>query len=1140
MLDRIADWKRRLLAFYAFRPDGTAPPVPRWLKSLMIICVIAFAAFMLLANENCLTENPQASRAKNFFALQVGRMRFAESPEQADAVVRSWEQQCIDSTTGQTNWSVSAQRQITFRGGAWFAGSVLMVVVVLLTARAMTTSALRLIGFMVALQAIIAIYLRIAMTIMIGMAVMKRWGWMFHTTLRSIAAVEMLFLLCSAVYVLVALALHAFRKWGKEDGRYEATPSDPDRATVNYRFGNQTLSKTLEGAEGHEADINAVVQNEIDYIRHHRHPDKSRDLTARSLVGLALSGGGIRSATSCLGVLQGLAQLRILPLVDYVSSVSGGGYIASCLSSLLSLNQSRTPATPDAHNPNDPAHEFPNATDKPSFRTRWEEFPFRDDRTGELNSSRAAEMIAHLRTHGSFLIARKGVLSRDTLRAVGNILNGAVYNVLGFLVALFAATALYLAIVSGTTHVDKMELVSPRVVDSLLDPAQPQFATSAPKQTRTTSAPCALFEASSSTCTDKFEEALSAADFSTWFAYELRLVSLSVRRTLPASVTVPDALPMRASLLGAMGMGLFLTAVALLTTLFAKYVFRNRNLLASPQPGESEEEVFDKSLLWTLGSLTAAILVWALITWERSALTLVSSRLVVMWIPLAFLVGARVSGFLVAILFPQVWLRQWDRRFRTLWGGYQAILTYSIWASILFLLMAPAMFALAEQGPALALSAVVSLVTTRLLAGKGASGSRRISAAKMRVLLAVAVGLTFLLGALTFGSVLIRYFELNQAILFAAGSLALLFALGWAVDMNKLSLHYFYRDRIADTYLSTELKDNARRHWTFRDSMSLPLAGLHGDAVGAAKGFWRNTAPYHLISCAINLAGSRDLTRKDRKSGYWLFSKLYSGSVHTGFRPTRVYRNGETKLGRAVAISGAAAAPGMGFHTFFAQAFATALFNVRLGYWTENPRSRRSQKQKEGRIFWPSYIWREVTLQTTDNDALVNLSDGGHTGDNVGIYPLLQRRCKVIIAVDAEADNKLTFGSFTEALRHAYIDEGITVDIDLSMIRPDKETGYSRSHCAVGRIRYPDRTDQASYLIYIKNSLTGDEPETVLNYKSVASAFPHESTADQFFTDAQFESYRALGVHIAKSVFAPWGDSDVFQFAQSAHAPVEL
>ena len=153
-------------------------------------------------------------------------------------------------------------------------------------------------------------------------------------------------------------------------------------------------------------------------------------------------------------------------------------------------------------------------------------------------------------------------------------------------------------------------------------------------------------------------------------------------------------------------------------------------------------------------------------------------------------------------------------------------------------------------------------------------------------------------------------------------------------------------------------------------------------------------------------------------------------------------------------ISGAAASSAVGAGTFFAQAFATVLFNLRLGYWMPNPGQGRSRKPGDRLYFWPRWLAREMFMRTSERAVLVNLSDGGHTGDNVGIYPLLQRRCRVIIACDAERDAELTFGSITEALRHAHIDLGIDVDIDFTMVRPDPNTGMSRSHCAVGLIRY--------------------------------------------------------------------------------------
>src|ERR1700716_2396296 len=56
----------------------------------------------------------------------------------------------------------------------------------------------------------------------------------------------------------------------------------------------------------------------------------------RNFVGLALSGGGIRSATFCLGFLQELHRLKLLRIFDYLSTVSGGGYVAGWWSAWLS------------------------------------------------------------------------------------------------------------------------------------------------------------------------------------------------------------------------------------------------------------------------------------------------------------------------------------------------------------------------------------------------------------------------------------------------------------------------------------------------------------------------------------------------------------------------------------------------------------------------------------------------------------------------------------------------------------------------------------------------------------------------------------------------------------------------------------
>jgi len=61
--------------------------------------------------------------------------------------------------------------------------------------------------------------------------------------------------------------------------------------------------------------------------------------------------------------------------------------------------------------------------------------------------------------------------------------------------------------------------------------------------------------------------------------------------------------------------------------------------------------------------------------------------------------------------------------------------------------------------------------------------------------------------------------------------------------------------------------------------------------------------------------------------------------------------------------------------------------------------------------------------------------------------------------------------------------------------------------------------DEFGYLLYVKLSLTGNEGEFIRRYRFDEPAFPHHSTADQFFSEAQFEAYRSLGEHVGNKLF---------------------
>jgi hypothetical protein len=250
-------------------------------------------------------------------------------------------------------------------------------------------------------------------------------------------------------------------------------------------------------------------------------------------------------------------------------------------------------------------------------------------------------------------------------------------------------------------------------------------------------------------------------------------------------------------------------------------------------------------------------------------------------------------------------------------------------------------------------------------------------------------------------------------------------------------------------------------------------------------------------------------------------------------------------LATAMAISGAAASSNMGASSIRPLTPTLALLNVRLGYWLKNPRfcSPSSTKNPAGWRWLPAhrstlYLWAEIAGRLYENADEVYLTDGGHI-ENLGIYELLRRHCKVIVVVDAEADQAMHYPSFITLQRYARIDLGIRIDLPwepvqaatLAQMRPVSQTPAAPTpptaspgpHVAIGTIDYGG--GQIGYLVYIKSSLTGDENDYVRDYARRHDRFPHESTGDQFFSEEQFEVYRSLGFHMAHGFLS--GDDDV-------------
>ncbi len=175
------------------------------------------------------------------------------------------------------------------------------------------------------------------------------------------------------------------------------------------------------------------------------------------------------------------------------------------------------------------------------------------------------------------------------------------------------------------------------------------------------------------------------------------------------------------------------------------------------------------------------------------------------------------------------------------------------------------------------------------------------------------------------------------------------------------------------------------------------------------------------------------------------------------------------------------------------------------------------------------YVISEMFGRLDETKPHIYLTDGGHI-ENLGLYQLLKRGCREIIVIDGEADPEMAFNALAIVQRYARIDLGVRIDLPWQEIAKTSnavtaaaEAGQSIApekgpHSALGVIHYPDGED--GLLLYVKSSLTGDESDYVMNYKQRNSMFPHESTGDQFFSEEQFEVYRALGFHAVENFFS--------------------
>jgi hypothetical protein len=396
---------------------------------------------------------------------------------------------------------------------------------------------------------------------------------------------------------------------------------------------------------------------------------------------------------------------------------------------------------------------------------------------------------------------------------------------------------------------------------------------------------------------------------------------------------------------------------------------------------------------------------------------------------------------------------------------------------------------------------------------------------------------------------------------------------GWRVDINEFSMQSFYRNRLSRCYLAATVPHRQADPFTGFDSRAeIRLANgrpqrtpprvrdlLPTEYNSVYNICGKYEGPFPIFCTTLNLTTGDALATQERKGTSFAFTPLYSGySIpwtdgdvrsgvsYNGYVPTEDYAYSEDgiSLDTAVAISGAAVNPNMGYNSNPALAFLMTLFNVRLGWWISNTRKKNrwpAGKCRPTPQFAALYLFRELFGKVNDAAPYVNLSDGGHF-ENMGLYELVRRRCRYIVVCDAEEDPAMSFEGMGAAITKCRADFGAEIDLDLRPLQIQPDTEYSKAHCVVGTIQYPpppriamppdkrtaceclgDKDDDvySGVIVYMKSSLIGDEPPDLMTYKLKHAVFPQDSTADQWFLETQFEAYRRLGHHIAMTTIPP-------------------
>lgn len=809
---------------------------------------------------------------------------------------------------------------------------------------------------------------------------------------------------------------------------------------------------------------------------------------------LCLSGGGIRSACFALGVIQALARHGLLFSFDYLSTVSGGGYIGSWLSAWRH-----------------------HAQDDTSLQTALV--------ARNIDPPDEPAELQGLRASSNFLTPKTGAMSPDTWTAAALFVRNLALNWTVFLPLFLAAVLVPI----GAAEFVGWAPLWPDLVPQLLV---------------VVAAGLLVWGLAQSLA---YRSGADGRGISQGQYLRRILIPLHVAATLLCAVALHRLVVYAATGLagwlsyGAMAGAIVYGASWWIAFLWRPGEFGRFTLFSTEKDPVPALQLF---LYWIVtGAVSGAVIAVGYHLWLGTRGSVEYGA----WVSKAgvknLLVVAGVSWLVFALMLGDIlyvglasYARDGDseREWRARSSGWlvSVMLVWTVFSAII--LFGPAAFNAAWQWGLAAAGGTVSGLAAVLIgsSGKSAATTARQLVEKWPVTLTVSVAtLIFLpllaillaggarLGLDTIESGLSsdNIFVLDPArrllvtsVTCAASFVAALF-MSYYINVNRFSLHAVYRNRLIRGFLgSARGKKRQPDAFTGFDlADNLPMAALWPPRSDRMR-----RCLFPVVNMALNLSASSNLAWQERKAEAFAVTPLAAGNSRVKYRSTALYgdRKDGISLGTAMAISGAAVSPNQGYHSSPLVSILMMLANVRLGWWLGNPKDDRTAP-REGPRFSFVPMLNELFGVTTDQGRYVYLSDGGHF-ENLGIYEMIRRRCRYIVVSDAGCDPDFQLGDLGSAVRKIWIDLGVAIrfrNIDLAARKLEPTDGV---YCAIADICYPEPAAQPGLLVYIKPSYHGTEPADVRSYAALNPTFPHESTADQWFTESQMESYRVLGSYI--------------------------